>query len=376
MKIAEVVSTFPPVLGGMENVSFHNALELARRGHKVTVFTIDYRRGPYHDPPDFDIVRLSSPLVHGAGGVFPQLYSKLKAFDIVHLHYPFFGGAEYVYLSSLFRKQKYFLTYHCDAYGDSLGRRLIISLYELVLRERILNRANRIGALTLAHLRSSRAGKFVDWNKVIELPNGVDTELFHPGGKDESLVHRYNLKGKFVVLFVGRLQECKGLHVLIDALSMIKDERVCLLVVGGGYSDKAYRRHVAERSLEGRVFFAGPKSPNEDLPRHYNLGDLFVLPSTYMESFGLAVLEAMASGIPAIVSSLPGPSQLVDEGRDGMIANVGDAQDLKTKIENLAKEDGKRRTMGLAAREKAVSKYGWNQIGARLEAVLKEIVEQ
>ena len=93
MKIAEVIATFPPHHGGMGYVCYHNALELARRGHEVTVFTLDHGRQSYDDDPgEFKIVRLRTPMMYGDGGIVPQLFSGLKGFDIIHLHYPFFGG--------------------------------------------------------------------------------------------------------------------------------------------------------------------------------------------------------------------------------------------------------------------------------------------
>lgn len=157
MKIAEIISRFPPDVGGMGSVCLQNARELARRGHDVTVFTVDYKSGYKDENQDFKVVRLSSPFIYGAGGVFPHLYSKLRSFDLVHLHYPFFGGAEYVYLSSLLRGQPYFLTYHCDAFGDSPLRSTIIRAYEALLLKSILHRAGSIGALTREHLQSRRS---------------------------------------------------------------------------------------------------------------------------------------------------------------------------------------------------------------------------
>ncbi|OGW48017.1 MAG: hypothetical protein A2078_05465 [Nitrospirae bacterium GWC2_57_9] len=370
MKIAEIVSTFPPVLGGMGSVCFHNARELARRGHDVTVFTIQYQHRVFpDDPPGLKVVRLGSPLIYGAGGFFPQLYTRLAGFDFIHLHYPFFGAAEYVYLASLIRKQKYFLSYHCDAFGDSGPRRAIIRLYEHLLLRKILSRASGIGAVSMAHFSSSRASSLVHREKVVEIPNGVDAELFCPREKDRALVERYGLQDKMVVLFVGRLQDCKGIDVLIDALSLLRNDKIVLLVVGGGYSDERYREEAITRGVQDRVFFVGPVSHEEELPRYYNVCDLLVLPSTYMESFSLVVLEAMASAKPVVVSSLPGPSQLVSDGTDGLISRAGDSRDLCSKIEQLCDSPDKRRRMGSAGREKVLRRYDWSGIGKQLEDI-------
>ena len=372
MRIAEVIATFPPRHGGMGYVCYHNSLELARRGHDVTVFTLDHGISGT-DPREFRVVRLPTPLLSGDGGVVPNLFRNLKGFDAVHLHYPFYGGGEYVALASWVRGTGYFATYHMDVYGNTLFRRAAIASYEPLVGRWILRGATRIGAVSLPHLRSTRVAKFLDWNRVVEVPNGVDTVRFRPGGKSPALISRYGLEGKMVVLFVGNLQPFKRLDLLIEAVAGIGDPSIVLLVVGGGYGETEYQAQTRRLGVEDRVIFAGPKSPDEDLPEHYRLGDMLVLPSTHSESFGLVVLEAMASGIPAIVSSLPGPSSLVADGEDGLVAIAGDVEDLKRKILLLIGNAGDRERMGGRAREKAIGRYGWNHAGDILEKELAEI---
>jgi glycosyltransferase involved in cell wall biosynthesis len=342
----------------------------------VTVFTLDHGRLPYdHDSADYRIIRLHTPLRYGDAGMVPQLLWRLKGFAAVHLHYPFYGGAEYVYLAALLRGQRYLLTCHMDVRGNTLLKRLILGGYEPLLAKQIIRRAAAVGALSIEHLLSTDAARFVDWDKVVELPNGVDAELFCPGGKDRRLMARYGIDGKTVVLFVGNLQPFKRLDLVIDALARIDRPDVVLLVVGGGYGEEGYRSRVRELRLDNRVIFAGPQSPSGDLPAHYRLGDFLVLPSTHSEAFPLVVLEAMASGLPVIVSALPGPSGLVDQERDGLIARTGDLQDLVRNMELLVTQADKRREMGAAARAKVLERYRWEKIGERLESVLKKISE-
>jgi glycosyltransferase involved in cell wall biosynthesis len=372
VKIAEVIATFPPRHGGMGYVCYHNSLELARRGHDVTVFTLDHGASGT-DPREFRVVRLRTPLLSGDGGVVPHLFRNLRGFDAVHLHYPFFGGGEYAALASMIRGTGYFVTYHMDVHGNTLFRRIVIDAYEPFLGRWILRGASRIGAVSLPHLRSTRGAKFLDWNRVVEVPNGVDTERFRPGGKDPALVARYGLEGKMVVLFVGNLQPFKRLDLLIDAVAGIGNPSIVLLVVGGGYGEPEYRAQTRRLGVEDRVIFAGPKSPYADLPDHYRLGDMLALPSTHSESFGLVVLEAMASGIPPVVSSLPGPSSLVEDGEDGLVASAGDVEDLKRKMLLLVEDAGNRKRMGGRAREKAIGRYGWDRSGDILEKELTDI---
>jgi glycosyltransferase involved in cell wall biosynthesis len=373
MKVAEVVCTFPPYHGGMGSACLYSARELVKRGHEVTVFTLDYGRMTYSDQDFLNVVRLKTPLVHGDGGVAPQLYSLLKGFDVIHLHYPFYGSSEYVYLASLIRGQKYFMTYHSDVYGTNVFKKLAIGAYDRILLKGLIKRAGLVGALSLEHLKSTRAAELVDWDRVVEMPNGVDTEIYRPIEKDRSLLKKLGLEDKVVVLFVGNLHLCKGVDLLIEAIARIKDESIVLLVVGGGYEEKRFRELARRMGLEGRVIFVGPKSLDEGLISYYALADMFVLPSIYSESFGVVALEAMSCGKPVIVSSLPGPSRLVSDGKGGLIATVGDIEDLKAKIELLAYDENRRLEMGRMAREKAVEQYSWEKVGQDLEEFLIKI---
>lgn len=375
MKIAELVATFPPHHGGMGYVCFHNALELAKRGHDVTVFTLDHGRSDYGDyQHPFKVVRLKSPIISGDAGIVPQLISRLRGFDIVHLHYPFFGGAEYVWLVSVLRGKRYFLTYHMDVSGTTFLKRVILNAYELTLTRPIISRAAGIGALTRAHLQSSKIGGLVNWSKVIEVPNGVDVQKFVPGDKDQKLIEKYGLANKVVALFVGNLQPFKGVHLLVNAIAELNNPNIVLLIVGGGYGEQAIRSQVKALRVENQVIFAGPQSPEGALPDHYRLGDFLVLPSTHSEAFPLVVLEAMASGLPAVVSSLPGPSQLVKDEKDGLIVPIGDVQTLAEKIRYLATHPEASRKMGVNARNKVVANNSWKKIGEHLESLLEKLI--
>jgi glycosyltransferase involved in cell wall biosynthesis len=377
VKIAEIIATFPPHHGGMGYVCYYNARELARHGHEVTVFTLDYGSTDYKgDPEYFKVVRLKTPLIHGDAGMIPQLYSRLKEFDIIHLHYPFFGGAEYVYLASLLRKQPYFLTYHMDVYGTSFLKKLIIRAYEPLLMRRIISRAALIAAVSKEHLRSSKVARFVDWDKVVEMPNGVDVEIFSPREKNTDLVTKHNLLDKTVVLFVGNLLPLKGIDLLIEAISRVKDDHIVLIIIGGGYAETQYKHQVQEKGLQHRVIFAGPQSHSKYLPYYYNLCDFLVLPSTQSESFGLVVLEAMASGKPAVISSLPGPSMLIENGKDGLIVEVGDIEDLRNKIEFLAAHKDLCQMMGRAGREKVLRRYSWDKAGDQLDRTFRRLLDK
>lgn len=376
MKIAQIIGTFPPHHGGMGYICYHNTLQLAKRGHELTVFTLDY--GINYEQlteQNFRIVRLKTPLIYGDAGMVPQLFRMLDDFHIIHLHYPFFGAAEYVYLAHIFKKTNYFLTYHMDVFGDTKLKKLVIAGYEPLMMKRIVNSSQGICSPGNEYLKSTKAGTIIPWDKVMPVGyGGVDIKRYAPREKEKSLIEKHGLENKTVVLFVGNLIPFKGLHILIDAIAEIDDKNLVLLVVGGGYSEAVYKKQSEDRGVKDRVIFAGPQFPDKELPAYYNLCDFLVLPSTHSESFGLVVIEAMASGKPAIVSALPGPSQLVNHRVDGMITKIGCRADLKNNILFLAGDRSQCEKMGELARKKVIKKYTWEKIGEELEREFKRIV--
>ena len=117
-----------------------------------------------------------------------------------------------------------------------------------------------------------------------------------------------------------------------------------------------------------------PRSPAGDLPDYYRSADFLVLPSTHSESFGLVVLEAFASGKPAVVSSLPGPAALVDEGKDGLVARAGDAAALREAMLRLHRDRPLREAMGTAGCEKVRERFTWGAVAEKLEEAFFRIV--
>ena len=122
MKIAIVTPTFPPYAGGIGNVALFNARQLVRLGHQVTVFTPSYQKLK-EEVTDIKIVRVKPLVKHGNAAFVPALSWLLSGFDIIHLHYPFFGGAEVIWLHQRkFKKReaKIILHYHMDVVGEGV----------------------------------------------------------------------------------------------------------------------------------------------------------------------------------------------------------------------------------------------------------------
>ena len=377
MQIAHVTATFPPYYGGTGTVCYHNALGLARLGHSVTVFTADDAPGDYADPEEFAVRRLPVWFRFGNAPFMPALFG-LEGFDIVHLHYPFYFGAESVWLRSLTNGLRYVVTYHQDVLFSG-PLRLPERLHHWLLGRQILTRAGKVLTTSLDYARASRLKELLETKPgaIGEMPNGVDTRRFHPGVGAAELRSQYGLRPTDrTVLFVGALDRAhyfKGVGILLPALVRVAGG-VRLLVVGDGNLRGAYQQQALELGLEDQALFCG-RVPDEDLPAHYALCDLLVLPSTTMgEAFGLVLLEAMASGKPVIASNLPGVRSVVSDGEDGLLVRPGDVSDLAEKIQTLLDDPQRRQAMGQRGRAKVEQKYAWPKIIPRLVRVYEDVL--
>ncbi|MFY9540490.1 MAG: glycosyltransferase [Methanosarcina flavescens] len=153
MKIAEVTATFPPYNAGTGNVCYHNSVELAKLGHDVSVYTGIKSNLKTENSKILSIKYLKPLFSVGNAPFLPQLLA-LKDYDIVHLHYPFFFGAEFVYLNSILRNSKYVLTYHNDVISDGLFG-LFFKIHKHTLMKLILGRAEKIFVTSIDYCKNS-----------------------------------------------------------------------------------------------------------------------------------------------------------------------------------------------------------------------------
>lgn len=178
---------------------------------------------------------------------------------------------------------------------------------------------------------------------------GVDTQRFHPGHADPSFWRTQGLEGRHTLLYVGRVSREKNLDLLADVLREVVDHGadVELAIVGDG----PYRAHLQEALRGYPVAFTGYLR-GEQLAMAYASADLFVFPST-TDTFGNAVMEALASGTPALVSDVGGPSELVAHREAGLVLPAGDRDRWVDAIETLMLDHPRRACMGRCARRLA-----------------------
>ncbi|HLI52388.1 MAG TPA: glycosyltransferase family 4 protein [Thermomicrobiaceae bacterium] len=203
------------------------------------------------------------------------------------------------------------------------------------------------------------------------IPNGIDIERFGPSVEP---VHHYR-DGVKNILFVGRFNESrKGLKYLLRALAIVRRTipDVRLLVVGHGKRER-YERIIQRHSIEN-VVFVGPVASHY-LPAYYATCDVFCAPSTGRESFGMILLEAMASGKPVVASDISGYAAVVRDGIEGLLVEPKDPEALAEALIRLLGDEQLRERLGAAGRRRA-QEHSWPVVAGRILDVYERTLDR
>jgi phosphatidylinositol alpha-mannosyltransferase len=203
--------------------------------------------------------------------------------------------------------------------------------------------------------------------RVRVIPNGVDVDAFRPG--QTPIRH---LRDDCVnVLFVGRLEPRKGLRELLRGYAYMKARvpESRLIIVGDGPRRARVESYISSHRLKD-VVLAG-YVPQSVLPRYYASADIFCSPATGSESFGIVLLEAMASGLPVVATEIPGYLSVVEPGVDSVTVRPKSWPELGAALTLLGRDQELRRRMGAAGLEKA-RRYSWSEVTLRVIEAYQE----
>jgi glycosyltransferase involved in cell wall biosynthesis len=381
LRIAHLTATFPPYPGGAGNTCFRFARGQAERGHHVEVFTAPAEGDP-PDPGGAVVHRLHPLLAIGNAPLIPKL-ARLDDFDVVHLHYPFIFGAELTLLGRLRRRRRRaaLIVHYKNRLMEHGVRGALFEAYEHTVAPTLIGAADRILVLSPDHARSVRyLARTLERKpeRIIEMPNGVDIDVFSPGEDATGLRERLGIPGDAVVAsFVATLDRAhhfKRLDVAIEGLARTVNRDIHLLVAGGGELLDGFRSLAETAGVGGRVHFLD-RVPHAELPSVLRASDLFILTTEPPESFGIVLIEAMACGLPAIATDYPGVRAVVDE-RTGILIEAGDSAAAAEALDRLADmgPDGRER-IGAAGRAKAEREWAWPALLDRMDAAYEEAIE-
>jgi glycosyltransferase involved in cell wall biosynthesis len=233
----------------------------------------------------------------------------------------------------------------------------------------VLRGYDRIIALANVHADFLATHERVAADKLCVINNGVDTSRFQPAGSDEKRNAMRDALGlprnSFLVTMVAALRPEKNHEMLLAAASRIRDLRgdLTFLVVGEGTEAGKLQARARDLSLGTAVRFMGKR---EDVPALLMAADASVLCShPVVETFPLAVLEAMASGLPVVATNVGALREMLETGTEGFLVAPGDTDALAAKLLELAGDPALRTKIGAAARARVVREFSEERMVTR-----------
>lgn len=210
------------------------------------------------------------------------------------------------------------------------------------------------------------------------VPLGTDPEQFNVGLDTSAVRRTYGLDGGPWILTVARLDWHKGFDTVIKALPAVRAAHpgARYAIAGVGESRASLERLVAELRLGDAVRFLG-FVPDAELPSLYNVADVFALISRrhdlLVEGFGIAAVEASASGVAVVAAREGGMADAVRDGETGLLVDPYDPKDVAAALTKLLDDDALRRRLGLAGRRAVEEFYNWDRVVRDLEDIEAEL---
>jgi phosphatidylinositol alpha-mannosyltransferase len=316
---------------------------------------------PFPIPASDSIIRV--PLSLHLAPTIKKVMAEEK-FDVVHLHEPFMPMLCSATLR--FSNTVNVGTFHAAQGKPGYGFARPISTWMLERRARKLH-----GHIAVSKPAMDYVSKFVPAEYEI-IPNGVDLTHFRP---DVPLIQEF-CDGKLNIVFMGRLEFRKGINYLLKAFYDVKNQmpNTRLIICGPGTRlRKRYEQWVKDVHLQD-VVFTGMVSYDQQ-PSYYRTADIFCAPATSRESFGMILLEAMATGRPVVATNIEGFAAVVTHGEEGLLVPPMTVRPLADALLKLLNDKQLRLQMGQKGLVTA-QKYAWEGIAARLLVYYSQTIEK
>jgi len=392
MKICMVVPWFPSLnadtVESQQGIfDYRQTMQLVERGHEFRIISIQWRGQTTAETISNEVeIRRIAPIF-----IFPRIRYPIPNFVALNREIKsncitwkpdvlVFSHA--IYLTALpvlwLKKLNIPVIVSTDVYPGlswSYGSKLVDSvgyLYSILVMRRIFKHADGI------HLMNSQLNEYddkihLDTGKAFTITRGVDTELFQPRNGVVGLRENFGInQDDTVILYAGRLDLVKGVDYLLQAAEKVlsRHSNIKFLIVGDGSLRQQYEE--STKALSPAVIFTGWQS---DVPRLMNSADIFVLPSL-SEGAANVVMEASASGLPVIATSVGEVPRIVSDGETGILVKPKDVNALVEAIETLIGDPARAKKMGQAGRKRVEEIYNWGAVCERVEEVYQGVVNR
>jgi phosphatidylinositol alpha-mannosyltransferase len=365
--------------GGVQNHIAHLAAELRARGHTVRILTP--ATGPRARQVEYGVYKLgwAAPVrVNGSVAriaVAPDWRGRIRSllkreqFDVLHLHEPFASTLPLTVLH-LSRQTNaiHVATFHAWA-RRSLTSTTDWAYYSAKpLLGRYVRRLD--GRIAVSPAAAEFVSRYFPGEYRI-IPNGVDLSRF-TGGAEPLLQF---MDGKLNVVFMGRIEQRKGLKFLLRAIPIIRRHypNTRIIVGGDGPLRRGFQNYVARTGWRDVVFLG--RIPNEVVPALYATAHVFCAPNTGGESQGIVLLEALASGRAVVASDIPGFRSVIRHQVDGLLVPAKDHEQLAWAVCHLLGDERERARLQAAACTRAKD-FGWAHVGGQVEEFYQEVLAQ
>lgn len=341
MKILNISSARVQYPGGTEKVVWELSKYMVNQGHDVTILQTDlYEKDckwkAIEKKAGVNILTCKNDRFVKGFGYSREFKKKLKEiwkdFDVIHIY----GHGRFTSEYTLrFIKDKKPVVYSACGFFHNARNKFFKKMYNKFFKKSICNVAFCTALTEIEKEEFFKLG--VPLEKIKIIPNWVDLKKFRNRKTDrKKFLKKYGLKNKKTLLYVGRVHISKGLQYVIEA---VKNLDVNFLIVGRDADfSKTLKEKIEEYEIGDRVKLLGEVN-DEELLKTYSASDAFILFSSW-EGFGIVAIEAIASGLPVIVSDRGSLPTLIKNGKNGLIVKYPNTYKLRESI-HLLFEDKK-----------------------------------
>ncbi len=385
MRILMLSWEYPPkIVGGISRVVYHLARGLSMLAQEVTVITCSeeenddfyldgnvnvYRVKPYYVKPiNFinSVLQMNLAMLEKA----VEILQREQVYDVIHLHdwLVAFAGRS---LEKVCPTPQ-ICTIHSTEYGRNAGIHNEVQSFINHVEKKMISQMKYI-IVNSMYMKSEVHALFgSDLKNIHVIPNGIEPNKFNSIPKDMEFRKAYAAGDEKIVLFVGRLVNEKGVHVLMDAIPRVLSQytAVRFVIAGSGPERTPLEKKAMDIGVSDKATFTGYIS-DEQLLKLYKCADIAVFPSLY-EPFGIVALEGMVAGIPVVVSEAGGLNEIVVNRFNGMKFSTGRSDLLAEHIVELLENPELVVDITRNAWNTIYEKYQWEEITRRTYKVYEQ----